>query len=91
MTGIARGTVIGKRDGGDPVDDGGECKRVEFRHAAVWIHRRVSCSIRRSQAAHCELDMSVWQLPPMLNNRHITAMRNLIDDFACLEASRFYR
>jgi hypothetical protein len=66
-------------------------KRVEFRHTAVWIHRRVSYSIRRSQAARCELDLSVWLLPPMLNNRHITAMRNLIDDFACLEASRFYR
>jgi hypothetical protein len=70
---------------------GGALKRVEFRHTAVWIHRRVSYSIRRSQAAHCELDLSVWPLPPMLNNRHITAMRNLIDDFACLEASRFYR
>jgi hypothetical protein len=43
------------------------------------------------QTPHGEFDLSIGLLPPMLNSRHITAMRNLIDDFACLEASRFYR
>jgi hypothetical protein len=35
-------------------------------------------------AAHCELDLSACQLPPMLNNRHMAALRELVEDFVSL-------
>jgi hypothetical protein len=30
----------------------------------------IGCSIRRPQSPHRKLDLSIWQLPPMFNNRN---------------------
>ncbi len=48
-------------------------------------------SICRSLTPHGELDLSIWQLPPLLDNRQVAALRKLADDFASFNASRFNR
>jgi len=48
-------------------------------------------SIRCPKPPHCEFYLPVRQLPPLLNNRHETAVWKFTDDFTSLNASRFDR
>ncbi len=41
--------------------------------------------------SHCELDLTVGELPPILDDGHEAGLRKLIDDFAGLQTSRINR
>jgi hypothetical protein len=47
-----------------------------------------ACSIRRRQVSYGEFDPAVRKLPPIFDDWYQTALRILIDYFACLAASR---
>jgi hypothetical protein len=40
---------------------------------------------------HREFDLAVGELPPVLDNRHVAALRKTIEDFTGLPASRVNR
>ena len=54
-----------------------------------------SCCARRSvrgrQPSHRKLDLSVGELPPVLDDWQVTALQRLIDDFAGLQTGRINR
>ena len=56
--------------------------------ACTKIQLTSICSVRSRQASHRELNLAVWSLPPVFDNRHVPSLGKLIDDFAGFQASR---
>lgn len=59
-----------------------------------WGRRKLArdrCLVPCPQMPHRKFNLTVWQLPPLLNNCHVTALRKLVENLTSLEASRFDR
>jgi hypothetical protein len=48
-------------------------------------------SVRSRQVSHREFDLTVGELPPILDDGHVSTSRKLIDDFTCFTAGRVNR
>src|SRR5882757_6824809 len=65
--------------------------KSDYKKPSCRLARQIPSSylVGCSQTQHGEFDLAVRQLPPLLNNRHVTTLRKLTEDFASLNASRF--